>query len=153
MSYEFTLARLRDVYPELEPLFRQHYSEMVNRLALAGVEYPPYNPKLEDYFRASDGGWLVTIVLRLEGAPVGYMNIYLTNDMHNQDLIAQEDTVFVLKEHRNGIGKKLVRFGLQVLKDLGVKRFNVSAMTDLRAAKMWKRMGFKETAIQMSYTF
>jgi GNAT superfamily N-acetyltransferase len=73
--------------------------------------------------------------------------------MHNQDLIAKEDTVFVLKEHRNGIGKKLVKFVIEELRGRGVKRLNVSAMTDLRVAKLWKRMGFKEAATQMTYEF
>jgi ribosomal protein S18 acetylase RimI-like enzyme len=73
--------------------------------------------------------------------------------MHNNDLIAQEDTVFVLKEHRNGIGKKLVKFVVEELRSRGVKRLNVSARTDLRVAKLWKRMGFKEAATQMTYEF
>jgi len=73
--------------------------------------------------------------------------------MHNNDLIAQEDTVFVVKEHRNGVGKKLVKFGVEELRSRGVKRLNVSAMTDLRVAKLWKRMGFKEAATQMTYEF
>jgi hypothetical protein len=42
---------------------------------------------------------------------------------------------------------------LDELKERGVKRLNVSAMTDLRATKLWKRMGFKESAIQMTYIF
>jgi len=42
---------------------------------------------------------------------------------------------------------------LEELKKRGVKRLNVSAMTDLRVAKLWKRMGFKEAATQMLYTF
>ena len=79
--------------------------------------------------------------------------MYLTRDMHNQDLIATEDTVFVLKEHRNGVGKQLVRFILDDLQRRGVKRLLVSAMTDLRVAKLWGRMGFKEAATQMVYTF
>jgi predicted N-acetyltransferase YhbS len=79
--------------------------------------------------------------------------VYITNDMHNHDLVAQEDTIFVVKEHRNGVGKKLVQFGLDELKRRGVKRLLVSAMTDLRVAKLWGRMGFKEVATQMMYTF
>jgi ribosomal protein S18 acetylase RimI-like enzyme len=73
--------------------------------------------------------------------------------MHNHDLISQEDTVFILKEHRNGIGKKLVQAVLDELRSRGVKRVLVSAMTDLRVAKLWNRMGFKEVATQMIYKF
>lgn len=154
MSYEITLEKFRDTYTELEPLYRQHYSEMIERLKADGVEdYSPYNPRLDEYVRASDGGWLLTFVLRLDGVACGYSNVYLTNDMHNQDLIAQEDTIFVLKEHRNGVGKQMVRHILEELRRRGVKRVLVSAMTDLRVAKLWRRMGFKDVATQMIYKF
>jgi ribosomal protein S18 acetylase RimI-like enzyme len=73
--------------------------------------------------------------------------------MHNSDLIAQEDTIYVVPEHRNGIGRKFTKVILAELKERGVKRLNVSAMTDLRATKLWKRLGFKELATQMTYTF
>jgi len=154
MSYEITREKFKDTYLELEPLYRQHYSEMVERLEADGVEdYSPYNPRLDEYVRASEGGWLLTFVLRLDGKACGYSNVYLTNDMHNQDLIAQEDTIFVLKEHRNGVGKQMVRHILEELRQLGVKRVLVSALTDLRVAKLWRRMGFKDVATQMIYKF
>lgn len=153
MSYTFHLGRFKETYEELEPLYRQHYAEMTERLEAAGIPCSPYNPRLDEYIKAGDGGWLLTFVLRLEGKAVGYSNVYITNDMHNNDLIAQEDTVFVLKEHRNGVGKKLVKVILEELRGRGVKRVSVSALTDLRVAKLWKRMGFKEAAVQMLYTF
>jgi GNAT superfamily N-acetyltransferase len=153
MSYVISVEKFTDTYRDLEPLYRQHYKEMTERLLANGITYPPYNPRLDEYGRASDGGWLLTFVLRLNKDICGYANVYVTNDMHNQDLIAKEDTVFVLKEHRNGIGKKLVKFVIEELRGRGVKRLNVSAMTDLRVAKLWKRMGFKEAATQMTYEF
>jgi GNAT superfamily N-acetyltransferase len=147
------VEKFTETYRELEPLYRQHYKEMTDRLSEADIHYSPYKPRLEEYGKASDGGWLLNFVLRTDGTVCGYANVYVTNDMHNNDLIAQEDTVFVLKEHRNGIGKKLVKFVVEDLRSRGVKRLNVSARTDLRVAKLWKRMGFKEAATQMTYEF
>ena len=152
-TYAITLEKFAETYNELEPLYRQHYAEMTERLEKSGIKYSPYNPRLDSYIKAGEDGWLLTFVLRADDKACGYINVYVTNDMHNQDLIAQEDTLFVTKEHRNGVGKKLVQFGLEELKKRGVKRLNVSAMTDLRVAKLWKRMGFKEAATQMLYTF
>ena len=63
---------------------------------------------LDEYEKASRGGWLLTFVLLAEKIPVGHCNVYITNDMHNNDLIAQEDTIYVLPEHRNGVGKKMI---------------------------------------------
>ena len=153
MSYDIAIEKFTDTYLELEPLYRQHYSEMVERLASQGIVYSPYNPRLHEYGEACKRGDLLTYVLRLNGSACGYANVYLTNDMHNGDLISQEDTLFVLKDHRNGVGKKLVQFVLEDLKSRGVKRLMVSAMTDLRVAKLWGRMGFKEAATQMIYEF
>jgi GNAT superfamily N-acetyltransferase len=153
VSYAFSVESFKATYLELEPLYRQHYKEMTDRLSEAGILYSPYRPRLEEYGKASDGGWLLTFVLRSDGAACGYANVYVTNDMHNHDLIAQEDTLFVIKEHRNGVGKKLVKFVIEELRSRGVKRLNVSAKTDLRVAKLWKRMGFKEAATQMTYQF
>jgi len=153
MNYEITLEKFKDTYKELEPLYRKHYSEMTERLEESGLRCSSYNPRLDEYVRASEGGWLLTFVLRLNGVAVGYSNVYLTNDMHNNDLIAQEDTIFVLKEHRNGVGKKMVKLILEELRSRGVKRVLVSAMTDLRVAKLWRRMGFKDVATQMIYKF
>lgn len=153
MNYEITIENFKETYLELEPLYRKHYAEMTERLRGEGVEMSPYNPRLHEYGAACDRGDLITYVLRCDGVACGYSNVYITNDMHNQDLMATEDTIFVLKEHRNGIGKKLVVFILDDLKRRGVKRLLVNAMTDLRVAKLWARMGFKEAATQMIYTF
>lgn len=152
-GYTMAVENLASIYSELEPICREHYAEMVERLHKDGVEIAGYDPRLDKYFEAGNGGWLLTFVLRFEGVIVGYSNIYLTNDMHNREFIAQEDVLFVTKAHRNGIGKTFTKFGLEELKRRGVKRFSVSALTDLRVAKLWKRMGFKEVATQMVYTF
>ena len=153
MSYVMTVEKFTDTYLELEPLYREHYAEMVERLEGQGFKYSPYNPRLHEYGEACKRGDLINYVLRQNGVACGYANVYVTNDMHNGDLISQEDTLFVLKDHRNGVGKKVVQFVLEDLKSKGVKRLMVSAMTDLRVAKLWGRMGFKEAATQMIYEF
>lgn len=153
MTYTIGLEGFDESYPEVQTLYREHYQEMCDRLAEQGIEMSPYNPRLDEYSKASKGGWLLTIIARHEGKAVGYCNVYVTQDMHNRDLIAQEDTIFVTTAHRNGLGKNLVKFGLAELKSRGVKRLHVSAMTDLRVAKLWERMGFKHAAHQMTYIF
>lgn len=153
MTYAIAIEKLSDCYGDIHPLCVAHYGEMADRLKGQGVEIPKYQPRYDEYEKANAGGWLLVFVLRHEGKACGYSNIYVTNDMHNGELIAQEDTVYVTHEHRNGIGKKLVRHVLDDLKARGVKKLTVSAMTDLRVAKIWARMGFKEVAVQMCYTF
>lgn len=142
-----------DLYREMEPLAQAHYREYADRLASVGVIVSPYNPRLDEYFKAARGGWLKTFTARRDGALCGYANIYITNDMHNRDVIAQEDVLYVAKEYRGGLGRKLVAYGLDELRKLGVKRLSVAAVTDLRVAALWKRMGFVEVATQMVFIF
>ena len=73
--------------------------------------------------------------------------------MHNGDFIAQEDMIYVVPEHRNGLGRKLARYVLDDLQSRGVKRLSILAVTDLRAEKLWRRMGFKPAAQMMTFTF
>lgn len=153
MTYTIGLERGDLNYPELEENYRRHYAEMAERLARDGIQVSPYSPRLKEYFRAFSGGWLLNYVARHNGVPVGHCNVYLTNDMHNGDLIAQEDVLYVVPEHRNGLGKKLVKHVLSDLETRGVKRVSVLALTDLRVAKVWRRMGFKDAAQMMTYTF
>lgn len=153
MSYSFSIERGDKNYLELENNYRRHYEEMRARLSRDGIDVAPYNPRLKQYFEAFAGGWLINYVVRCDGEPVGHANVYVTNDMHNGEMIASEDVLYVVPEHRNGIGRKLVKFVLSDLAKRGVKRVTVNAVTDLRVAKIWRRMGFKDTAQTMTFTF
>ena len=153
MTYTIRLESGDENYAELEPNYRRHYEEMRERLAAQGIEVSPYQPRLDRYFAAFRQGWLLNYVVRFDGKPVGHCNIYLTNDMHNGDLIAREDVLYVVPEHRNGVGRKLVLRVLEDLRARGVRRLLVQALTDLRATKLWRRMGFKEVATSMIYDF
>lgn len=153
MNYTYSIEKFHDIWQEFEPLFRAHYDEMLERLKSQEIEFSPFNWRLDEYLKASYAGYFIMYVVRLDNKPVGHCAVYITNDMHNMDLIAQEDALYISKEHRKGIGKNLVKFGLIDLRNRGVKRLNVSAMTDLRVSKLWQRMGFKHTCANMTYTF
>ena len=152
--YKFAVEDFAANLDELLPLYSAHYREMQERLAGQGILVPEMAPRYDEYLKASNGGYLFNIVARtVRGEPVGYVNVYITNDMHNGELIAQEDALYVRKDHRNGVGKKLVQFGLEFLRGRGVKRLIVQALTDLRVSKLWGRMGFKPVATCMIYRF
>lgn len=153
MTYEIHLEKFGEVYDEVCFLFAEHYAEMQRRLESKGIKVSPFAMRVKVYEAYNDQGWMRFYVLRKDGNPVGYGIVYVTQDMHNGDQIAQEDALYVLKEHRNGIGKSLVRHVIADLAQLGVKRLIVSAVTDLRVSKLWRRMGFKDLAMQMVYEF
>lgn len=150
-NYIFSIEPFEDSYPELEYLYREHYGEMKARLDVEGSPIPDYAPRLGDYVNASRRGDLFTWVVRLDGEAVGYCNIYLTHDMHNGQLIAQEDAIFVTKTHRNGVGRRLVKHIIEDLRTRGCKRIMVTPVTDLGVEKVWKRMGFKTVSSVMVY--
>ena len=152
-GYLVSLENVIENYDEMKRLYTRHYAEMQERLAKDGIHIPEYNPRLDVYFDSWRRGDLLNFVVRLNGEAVGYSNIYLTNDMHNRELIATEDTIYMIPEHRNGTGRLLSKFILNHLSELGVKRLSVTALTDLRVAKLWERMGFKHTAHAMTFTF
>jgi len=154
LTYCIALERFDLNYDEMEPIYRQHYAEMNARLEADGLPTSPFNPRLDQYFQAARDGWLLNIIARTdEGEAVGYCNVYITNDMHSGEVIAQEDAIYVLPEHRNGLGKKMVRFVLAHLEASGVTLAYVEPVTDLRVAKIWQRMGFREVSTKMVYRF
>lgn len=152
-GYRFSIERGDLNYGELEPNYRRHYEEMTERLAMDGVTVSPYAPRLDAYFRAFREGWLINYVARHDGAPIGHSNIYLTQDMHNGDPIAQEDMIYVVPEHRNGTGRRLTKFILADLQARGCKRLIITTTTDERVAKIWPRLGFKPCGTQMIREF
>jgi GNAT superfamily N-acetyltransferase len=153
MQYSFAIERGEQNLPEIVPLYRQHYGEMQDRLAADGVSIGDYNPRWDEYIKAWVGGWLINYIARIEGVAVGYSNVYITQDMHNGELIAQEDTIYFLPDHRNGTGRKFVKFILDDLRQRGVKRAFVTTQTDLRTGLLCKRLGFKDVAAQLMYSF
>lgn len=151
MTYAFGVERWADVYPEFEPLLRRHYEEMAARLAAEGHDASsPFAPRVDAYGEANDSGRMVFFTIRADGSPVGYAIIYVSQSMHNGDLVAHEDAIYVLPEHRNGIGRKLIRRIIAALREAGVKRVSMAATTDPRAEKLWRRLGFKPVAMQMT---
>ncbi len=152
-GYSFQVENGAENFDELWPLYARHYEEMRVRLQRDGIEVAPFSMRIDVYLAYWRAGHLLNYTVRKGSEPVGYGNFYLTNDMHNSELIAQEDALYVVPEHRNGTGRRLAKFVLDDLRSRGVKRLNVSAVTDLRADKLWLRLGFKPAAQQMTYSF
>lgn len=153
---EYTIKRESFIaaWPEIKPLARMHFEETRERFAAEGMPMAPFNPRLDIYEKADLGGYLFTFVVRTEtGQAVGHSTVYIQTDMHNQETIAREDTIYVHPDHRNGIGRKLTRFILEFLKSQGVVRATIDARTDPRAVALWRRLGFKPVAEVMMITF
>lgn len=153
-NYSVTVDRFDLTYQELEPLYRKHFAERKARYDAEGISSGEYNPQLETYFDYARSGILLTFIARTGGEPIGYSNIYVVNDMHDSELIAQEDAIYVLPQHRGaGAGDLLVRTVHQVMKDRNVKRLNITTSTDLKVANWLMKHGYKHTAHCMTVSF
>lgn len=153
MSYSVRQVKLRDEIDRVYPIWQRHYAEMEERMLGAGLECSPFHPRLDQYLRYSDDGQMLVFLLDCGPAVVGYAQGYITNDMHNGDLIAQEDAIYVVPEHRFGAGRILLNAVHAELKRRGVRRMNITTGTDLRAAKWFERRGYKHTAHCMTISF
>lgn len=154
MTYQIGLEDFRDTLKDIFPLYCEHYAEMKTRLEGEGTSVSPFKMNFNAYANAAAIGQLLHFVARTpEGEPIGYSNIYLTTDAHNGDLIAREDTIFITRAHRNGIGRKLTKFILEVLKSKGCKRGYVVAATDPRIVHLWTRLGFQTVGTAMVINF
>lgn len=153
--FEYTFAKVDgwQWHGQLETLYRAHYAEMQARLRRDGIVVSDYNPRLDQYKAAIERGDYLTFIVLENETVIGYCNVWLTNDMHCGDLIAQEDAIYITPEHRRGVGKQLVKTVLDYLQSIGVRRVNITPVTDLRVGKIWRRMGFKPMAELMTYTF
>jgi GNAT superfamily N-acetyltransferase len=150
VSYQYSVERYAETLPEMLPIYRAHYGELMERMGADAASMSPFNPRFDAYIDANERGDLLHFIVRKDGAAVGYANVYVTLDMHNRDLIATEDAIFVLPDHRKGIGRKLTIGIVQALKAAGVKRAHMTAAIDPRAAMLWGRLGFQHTGVRMT---
>lgn len=153
MNYLARPVRLLDELARIYPLWERHYGEMQARLERDGLPCSPFAPRTEQYVRTDEEGWLVALILEHGEQAVGYAQGYITNDMHNGDLIAQEDAIYVVPEHRGSAGRILLDAVHAELRRRGVKRLNITTGTDLRASKWFERRGYKHVAHCMSIEF
>lgn len=146
--YKVAVESYKDTYEELKYLYKQCYEELALVAAKDGRIYPEYNPWLSSYNETNEAGALILYVVREHEVAVGYCLMYLTQDTRSQKLVTYEDSLYMLPDHRNGIGMMVGKIIVQDMKLRGVTRIFLSAIND-RVVNMWKRIGFKPIATTM----
>lgn len=146
--YKVAIESYKDTYEELKHLYKQCYEELALIAVKDGRIYPKYDPWLRSYNETDEVGALVLYVVREFGIAVGYCLMYLTQDTRTQKLVTYEDSLYMLPDHRNGIGMMLGKIIVQDMKLRGVTRIFLSAINN-RVVNMWKRIGFKPIATTM----
>lgn len=147
-QYFIKVESYKNTYKELKILYKQCYDELVEISKKDGRIYAEYNPWLSSYNSSDEANAIVLYVVREGGQAIGYCLMYLTQDTRNQELITYEDSIYILPEHRNGIGKLLGKGIVKDMRNRGVKRIVLSAIND-SIVNMWKRIGFTPIATTM----
>lgn len=134
---------------ELVPLHEAHWQE--TERYRHGLELrPDYAAMIQDDI----AGRLILFTVRdraESGRLVGNSSIYLHRSRHTNDLIATEDTLFLMREYRGGtVARRLVDYIEGCLISLGVVEARVSSKTENGAHKFMQRAGYSLVAYQLS---
>ena len=108
----------------------------------------PYRLDLDWYRKIEEQKLLYILTARLDGKLVGYhLSMVMKHHIHNADAgaYATTDMFYVLPEHRNGIGVKLILEWKQRMIDMGVKRIAISTKLKDNHLELFQKLGFQAT--------
>ena len=103
---EIKLATVDEMLAEAQTLFDEHYEEIARNKHVMVLK-----PDEITYRKSEEMGSIFILSARQDDVLIGYSVNFVTNHLHYADLrIAQNDLLFISKEHRGGrIGLKLIR--------------------------------------------
>jgi GNAT superfamily N-acetyltransferase len=144
-GYSLQCERIEDVIEDVKPLHCRHWEETEGYRHGVALD-PDY-----DYMvNAERTGRFMLFTVRTNGQLVGNCMMYLTQSTHTRKWIAEEDTIFIDKEHRKGrIGIKLIQYVERVLATLGVTEIRVTVKTVNRVGDLLQALGYQHTANQL----
>ncbi len=134
---------LKDCLDEVKALWLSHWQETEGYRA--GL---PFNPDYARYLEYNDIGYYLLFTARDGKKMVGDIGMYVTVSMHTQTRIAQEDTLYLLPEARQGMNAwRFIDFTEKYLVSVGVREINLTTkLTNPKAAKLMQKMGYPITA-------
>jgi hypothetical protein len=147
-GYLLAMERFSDILPQLHRLHERHYAEVDT----SGI---PMNP---DYAAAKEDeytGRLMQFTARVKetGELVANMRVYLCMSRHTQTLFAQEDTFYVVPEHRGGfMAVRLWQFAEKCVIQAGAREITFDSKTINNADAMARYLKYQPVAIKFSKT-
>ena len=128
MDYQVEL--LRDVFDEMEPLFKPHYDE------IAHFKDIPMNVNKEEYLAIEDKGLLKLFTVRDNSELVGYNIFFVKNNIrYSGSKQAVQDVVFIRKDKR-GQGRAFLKWCDEKLKNDGVD----AVYHHMKASSDWSKI-------------
>jgi len=130
---------LSSVYVEVQQLIKEHWQEIAvnkDRIKL--------NPDWDAYEALEKNNRLKIFTAREDGNLAGYFVVITGVNIHYKDhLFAQNDVLYLSKEHRKGFtGIKLIKFAEQCLKEDGISVLNINTKDHKPFDKLLDYMGY-----------
>lgn len=132
----FAREPLESVWNEMMVNARKHWDE--TQMAKNGETFAP---SFDRYARYGDA--YIVFTVRDEGKLVGHCGMYITQSMHTQELLATEDTWYLLPEYRKG--RNAINFYKHVEKEIaamGAAKCTMTAAPYNGACRIMEYLGY-----------
>lgn len=148
-SYTIQAERFLDVLDQIRVLHEAHWKET------EGYRHGlPFNPDYGYFLEKDASGEYLLFTVRKDGHLVGNFGLFLNTSHHTQELVASEDTLFILPEHR--VGRLYFRFSEYVdeaCQTLGVSELRTSTKLSNHSGDMLPRLGYAHVGNNYVKTF
>lgn len=147
----FQAESFRRILPELEPLHEQHFAETEQHLK-GSLLQPNYDYMAE---RERTRGLIQFTARTEDGKLVGNLRMYINRSMHTGDLVAEEDTFFLLPAYRKGYAAaSFLRYAEEALVNIvGVREIRANTKVVNAASKLMDYRGYRHVANQYIKVF
>lgn len=143
MPVTFQIEDFDTFYRDGQHIFPVHFEELsLNKDKI------PYGIDEEIYHTCERNRMLLILTARLDGRMIGYvLSLVVKHHPHNKDAgpYSTTDMFYILPEHRNGIGVRLLLENQRRLRQLGVRRMSISTKLKDSHLELFARLGFKAT--------
>lgn len=145
MNLTFAIEKVRDVIDELMPLWEAHWKETEMYRNGQG-----FNMDVERYIKYNDVNYYTLYTARDGKKLVGNFGVYLSKSMHTKQIIATEDTLFLLPKYRKGFTSiRFIRFVEADLVSKGAVEMSITVKSKA-VGKLCEFVGYKPVAYQYS---
>lgn len=138
----FHVEQVETSWDEMVKLAETHWKE-----TQAYRHGQPFNPKKERYAEYERIGCFIQFTARDGDRMVGYGGAYVVPSMHTQEVIATEDTWFLLPEYRKGFNAvRFFRFMEEECRKRGAVDVTLTVPHGIGTGVLCKRLGYSEVA-------
>lgn len=138
----FAIEPLEQAWDEMVQLATQHWKETQSYRHGQG-----FKPLFERYNQYAKIGCYLPFTARDEGRMVGYGGLYIVPSMHTQQIIATEDTWFMLPEYRKGwTAVRFFKFMEAEARKRGAVEVSLTIPEGIGTGVICERMGYKKVA-------